>query len=234
MKGIDRLRKKEIKFGVLCVLSKNNINNMEDIFNFFVSEGLLYVPIEPFFPAGRGEVHKELSITSNELFQAMKILYNKINEYNTNKDDDSKFKERNISELISNIIYDERGFMCKRSPCGATFDTLGFNPNGDVYPCDNFAGISEFKLGNIIESSLNEILNDNPIVERFRNCTVENTTCCNCPWKYICCGGRVCHAYFVSGRVEDKDCYCDYNKKIIHYFMKLIGEDKLKVENFLF
>ena len=36
--------------------------------------------------------------------------------------------------------------------CGAGTEYLSVSPNGDIFPCHQFVGISEFKIGNVFKS----------------------------------------------------------------------------------
>jgi len=56
--------------------------------------------------------------------------------------------------------------MCLRSPCGAAREVVSINPNGDVYPCDGFKGVEEFKMGNILNEKNVDMLKKPFIVKR--------------------------------------------------------------------
>lgn len=74
------------------------------------------------------------------------------------------------------------------SGCGAGFEYLAVSPSGDLYPCHQFVGRDEFKLGTVWDG-----LTNLAICETFKNSHVLNKPTCQSCWaKYYCSGG--CHA----------------------------------------
>ncbi len=73
--------------------------------------------------------------------------------------------------------------------CGAGVEYLSVTPEGDFYPCHQFAGDPNFKMGNVIKGQ--EL--DQNICSVFKNANVEKKAECSKCWaKYYCSGG--CHA----------------------------------------
>ncbi len=73
--------------------------------------------------------------------------------------------------------------------CGAGVEYLSITPEGDIYPCHQFAGNPQFKMGSI--------WNQNSLDEKtallFKEASVDNKDACKDCWaKYYCSGG--CHA----------------------------------------
>ena len=72
--------------------------------------------------------------------------------------------------------------------CGAGYDYMAVAPNGDIYPCHQFVGLPEFKIGTVFEKVLNQ-----EISEQFLNAHIFNKPECKECWaRYYCSGG--CHA----------------------------------------
>lgn len=71
------------------------------------------------------------------------------------------------------------------SACGAGNEYFSVTPNGDIYPCHQFAGEPEYKMGNVFEGKLDEsirsVFRDNNLYTRKK--------CENCFAKYHCSGG---------------------------------------------
>lgn len=75
------------------------------------------------------------------------------------------------------------------SGCGAGSEYLAITPSGDVYPCHQFVGNEDFKLGNIAE----ELNIPKDLQSEFRNAHIYNKPDCKECWaKFYCSGG--CHA----------------------------------------
>lgn len=74
--------------------------------------------------------------------------------------------------------------------CGAGCEYIAVTPEGDIYPCHQFVGNEDFKLGNLLEEDI-----DFPkeITDEFLNSHVFSKPACeNCWAKFYCSGG--CHA----------------------------------------
>ncbi|KRQ87518.1 Anaerobic sulfatase-maturating enzyme [Caloramator mitchellensis] len=71
------------------------------------------------------------------------------------------------------------------SGCGAGYEYVAVTPEGDIYPCHQFVGKEEFKLGNIEDGKLNDKLMD-----EFKNAHIYNKPICSECWaKFYCSGG---------------------------------------------
>jgi uncharacterized protein len=78
------------------------------------------------------------------------------------------------------------------SGCGAGTEYVAVSPEGDIYPCHQFVGESEFKLGNLYDTD-NDSGFKNPLYDLFNGAHIRNKTECYACWaKYYCSGG--CHA----------------------------------------
>ncbi len=76
--------------------------------------------------------------------------------------------------------------------CGAGGEYLAVTPNGDIYPCHQFVGREDYRLGNLAEESLDENLRST-----FRKAHVlAKEDCRGCWARFFCSGG--CHANAVN------------------------------------
>jgi len=74
------------------------------------------------------------------------------------------------------------------SGCGAGHEYFAVTPEGDLYPCHQFVGRDEYKLGNVDEGVQNTAL-----PAQFRQAHVLNKPACSQCWaRFYCSGG--CHA----------------------------------------
>lgn len=72
--------------------------------------------------------------------------------------------------------------------CGAGFEYLAVTPEGELYPCHQFVGRTEYKLGDVWQGLVNEAVS-----RRFRDAHIYNKeTCSKCWARFLCSGG--CHA----------------------------------------
>ncbi len=74
------------------------------------------------------------------------------------------------------------------SGCGAGHEYMAVTPEGDLYPCHQFVGREEFKLGDIYNGVENQVL-----PQKFRQTHVMNKKECSTCWARLFCSGG-CHA----------------------------------------
>ncbi len=98
------------------------------------------------------------------------------------------------------------------SGCGAGSEYFSITPEGDVYPCHQFVGQDEFKLGNIMEG-----LDKVPFRQDFFDCNVlSKPDCTDCWAKYYCSGGCHANAYSQNGDIQKPyKLGCEMEKKRI-------------------
>lgn len=72
--------------------------------------------------------------------------------------------------------------------CGAGYQYLAVNPEGEIYPCHQFDGRPEYLLGDVRQGIANTGLQEN-----FRNAHVYRKEKCPSCWARFLCGGG-CHA----------------------------------------
>ncbi|NLJ88846.1 MAG: thioether cross-link-forming SCIFF peptide maturase [Epulopiscium sp.] len=75
--------------------------------------------------------------------------------------------------------------------CGSGSEYLAVTPEGDLYPCHQFVGLEEFKMGTVFEGIKNEGLQ-----KQFQDCNVYAKEECRSCWvKFYCSGGCAANAY---------------------------------------
>ena len=84
------------------------------------------------------------------------------------------------------------------SGCGSGTEYMAVTPWGDLYPCHQFVGEEEYKLGDI----WNGVTND-AVREDFRSCNAYSREECKDCWaKLWCSGGCAANAFHASGSIR--------------------------------
>ena len=109
------------------------------------------------------------------------------------------------------------------SACGAGNEYFSVVPNGDIYPCHQFAGNKDFYMGNVYEGKLNK-----DIRSRFAtSCLFTRKGCENCFAKFICSGGCSANNYNFCGNIEQPyNVTCVMMKKRIECAMHILAEKR--------
>ncbi|MGE5422702.1 MAG: thioether cross-link-forming SCIFF peptide maturase [Ignavibacteriales bacterium] len=104
--------------------------------------------------------------------------------------------------------------------CGAGVEYLAITPTGDIYPCHQFIGNPQFKMGKVDSPGLNEEL-----VRQFAGNTLASKKCQSCWARFYCGGGCHAAAYFENGSMAiPNDLTCRMHKKRLECSFYLASE----------
>ncbi|BCN29920.1 thioether cross-link-forming SCIFF peptide maturase [Anaeromicropila herbilytica] len=98
----------------------------------------------------------------------------------------------------------------RMSGCGSGTEYLAVTPWGDLYPCHQFVGSTEYLLGNVDDG----IVNSN-VQEQFKCCNLyTKDKCKSCFAKFYCSGGCAANSYKFHGDINDTyDIGCELQRK---------------------
>ena len=94
--------------------------------------------------------------------------------------------------------------------CGCGNDYVAITPDGDIYPCHQFVGKEEYKMGNIDEDTF-----DQKMKEDFARAHIYNKPECKKCWaKFYCSGGCNANNYIFNGDIHSAyKISCEIEKK---------------------
>ena len=82
--------------------------------------------------------------------------------------------------------------------CGSGTEYLAVTPEGDLYPCHQFVGMEEFKMGTVDEGVTNLEMRG-----KFEKCNVYSKDECKSCWaKFFCSGGCAANSYNFHGDIH--------------------------------
>ena len=127
-----------------------------------------------------------------------------------------EYRKRRIENCGFNFFHfmvdlDHGPCLSKRiTGCGAGYEYAAVAPNGDVYPCHQFVGKEEMKIGSVFAG-----INNEKLINEFKRANVYNKNKCRSCWaKFFCSGGCAANAYITNGSVYEPDnIYCELTKK---------------------
>ncbi len=95
-------------------------------------------------------------------------------------------KRRDFSFFHFNIDLDQGPCVIKRlRGCGAGSEYVAITPEGDIYPCHQFVGMEQWKLGNLQEGTW-----DSDLSNEFLSANIyTRSDCPDCWARYYCSGG---------------------------------------------
>jgi len=97
------------------------------------------------------------------------------------------------------IDLDQGPCIVKRlTGCGSGSEYLAVTPEGDIYPCHQFVGMNEFKMGNVDDG----IINRN-VQNLFKNSNVyTKIECSECWCRFYCSGGCAANAFHFNSDIN--------------------------------
>ena len=111
------------------------------------------------------------------------------------------------------FMIDLEGGPCvakRLSGCGSGTEYLAVTPTGDLYPCHQFVGNTDFLMGNVDDGVVNTDLRD-----EFKSCNVyAKDKCRECFARFYCSGGCAANSYNFHGDIHNAyDIGCALQKK---------------------
>lgn len=110
-----------------------------------------------------------------------------------------------------NVALDNGPCVAKRlAGCGAGHEYFAITPEGDIYPCHQFVGREEYKLGTLETGVVKPDL-----AQKFRHTHVMTKTECSTCWaRFFCSGGCHANADLINGDISKPYQYgCKLQKK---------------------
>lgn len=190
-----------------------NLDFSKDVL-FLVDKGIDSISMEPV-------------VTELEDLQIRKEHLDKIGkEYEKLTDEYLRYYAEGKGFNFFHFNIDLEGGPClaKRvSACGAGNEYFSVVPNGDLYPCHQFADDKSFRLGSVYEG-----ITKPEIREKFRNsCLFTRKKCKDCFAKFICSGGCSANNYHFNGDIEEPyEITCEMMKKRIECAMHILAQKK--------
>ena len=168
----------------------NNLDFSKDVFHIADDLGFKQVSVEPVV----AESTESYAITEGDLDTIFEE-YEKLAEqlYIRHKTGEKDFN-------FFHFMVDLTGGPCiakRLSGCGSGTEYLAVTPEGDLYPCHQFVGQEEYKIGSVYTG-----IENTAIREEFANCNVYTKPDCKKCWaKFYCSGGCMANACHYAGDI---------------------------------
>lgn len=206
--------RKDQRYGHVIVrptITSDTIKLLEEIYNELVQIGCKEIS----FSLVSAKENEDFAIKSEDLdklrYEYGKMIDNYYDEL-SNGHSYNKFFEAIVARIEKNSINKE---FCD---CGKRY--MAIDANGNIYPCEGFIGIKEFKIGNIVCDNINDIWKKPQTVDENKDCKV-------CWARYLCGGSCYHEAWMRTGMVNGRDkIVCETYKIAFEYALKLYRKIK--------
>lgn len=211
-KIISMVRKRGDKdYFVRGTFTGNNLDFTQDILEFY-NLGFKKVSIEPVVT----DPKEEYAIKEKDLDKILK-------EYEKFSKEYIKIKKVDKDFTFFHFMIDLNQGPCvikRATGCGAGSEYMAVTPEGDLYPCHQFVGNEDFKLGDVYEGVKNS-----DIRQKFKQANVfSKEECKNCWARFYCSGG--CHANAFNANKDITKPYkigCEMEKKRIECAISILA-----------
>ena len=107
--------------------------------------------------------------------------------------------------------------------CGAGFEYVAISPTGEIYPCHQFVGDEDFRMGSVLSGEFNKKMQAD-----FMKCSIfTKEKCRDCFAKYFCSGGCAANAQHYNGSIyKPHELTCAILKKRTECAIGIITELK--------
>lgn len=186
LNGVENLRKHGIEAQVISVIHKENIHQLNEMFDFFQNFGFYSWRLINIEPIGRARINDNLLLEVDEIKSLLDFIKDK--RASSNVEMDVTFGCSHFLPL--EYEHEVRDFFFQ---CGAGVSVASIMVNGDIASCLDIERRPELVQGNISTDSFTYIWEnkfENLRIDRTKNSSV----CSNCEQRFIC-GGDSTHTW---------------------------------------
>jgi len=219
MHGINHLKKLNVKFGVVSVVSKIAKDYVDEIYDFFSHENLSF-HIVPLAKLGRAVNNfEDLSISPDDYAAFWIKMYDK---WMLSQDQQYVYCKDFVNQSAT-ILTGKSSDCASLSQCACS--NLSIDSSGNVFPCGMLTSRSNWCYGNITKEKLTKIMGNASCIKTQNR--KKDKTCAKCEWERICHGGCFARAEGYFGSADNKDYYCTGLKKIYQHVTLRLKEKGL-------
>ena len=231
LKAAKMMRKAEVEFNILCVVNKLIAQNGKLVYNFFRNNGFRYYQFIPCLDSLSCSEEKDYTLTAEDYG---KFLDETFNLWYEDIMSDKRISVRHFDNYTKIILGEEPEACDMVGHCNMN---AVLESDGSMYPCD-FYVLDEFKVGNINESTFEELFKSEAEMRFLRTSLAVDEKCKVCRYFKICRGGCRRHKELTAeGNYENRFCESykyffekniDKMVKVAEYVMKIRRENFIK------
>jgi len=197
MAGIQRARTHGLDVACICTFTSRSAAHVRDVFDFFAREGLTF-SMHPALPpvdagAGNGRTRRNSDLWLSPQAHG-ELLVSLLETYLQSID---RVRVSTLDAMCRSVASGHGG-LCTFGDCLG--EHLAVGPDGDIYPCQRFTGLPEFRLGNVHNRPTQETLASSPAWQSFRHRQERvDYECRDCAYLSVCRGGCPYNALAANG-----------------------------------
>ncbi len=200
MRGYELAKEHGLSVQFICTFTSYSVQFKEDIFNFFLENGLT-LKLHPALPSLRSGEPDKWALSPEKYGELLVYLLDKYLE------NMSQIEVRNINDYCR-CVFTGRGTVCTFVDCME--NTFAVGPDGSIYPCYRFVGMPEYVMGNVRDRPSQNELAQSPAGVRMRAYKeYVDRECKGCKHLRYCRGGCPYNAIApTNGEIKGVDPHC--------------------------
>ena len=185
VKNIDDALASGIRCGAINLITKQNLNRVEDIYNFY-KERNINVRLARVFPISVEDNRTNPMYVSDEEFASAMIQY-----FNLWIKDQIPTKNTDIVKLIGDLLLGRPSICLRERNCQERY--LAISPGGDIHSCAEFDD-SGSVIGNFLTQTPEDFFYSDNRYRIFQRAPIP-TQCSDCKYETTCYGGCLRERY---------------------------------------
>lgn len=179
IRGINSLERNQVEFNILILVSQANVTKAKEVYNYLTNNGFYYHQYIPCVEFDEGGQLQPYAISAGEWGHFLCDIFDEWYQR-----DIYQVSIRHFDSIINKMVTGISDICTLDDKCGQYFVV---EYNGDIYPCDFFVKRS-LKIGNILESSWDELL-ESSIYKHFgKQKKLWSLQCNECDYLPLCQG----------------------------------------------
>ena len=219
MAGIERARAHGLDVGAICTFTAQSAPHADEIFDFFLAEGLNF-SVHAALPSLRYPEADGWALPPEDHGQ---LLVEMLDRYLAHAD---KVRIGTL-DAMSRSVSAGRGGICSFRDCLGEY--LAVDPQAFIYPCQRFAGMAEYRLGDVSDCPSADALAAAPVWQMVAARQERIAADCgDCAYLAFCRGGCPYNALVANGGALEptaRDPHCAaYKRAFDHITERALAE----------
>ncbi len=219
MRGYELAKEHGLSVQFICTFTSYSVQFKEEIFNFFLENGLT-LKLHPALPSLRSGEPDKWALSPEKYGELLVFL---LDRYLENM---SRIEVRNINDY-SRCVFTGRGTVCTFVDCME--NTFAVGPDGSIYPCYRFVGMPEYVMGNVRDRPSQKELAQSPAGVRMRAYKeYVDGECKGCKHIRYCRGGCPYNAIApTNGEIKGVDPHCIAYQRIFDEIAERFNQEMM-------
>jgi len=214
MEAARLLKLHGVEFNILVLVNDVNVKEPDVVWDFFRENEFSFLQFVPCVePGGKGKA-APFSVTPEEYGEFLITVFDRWVE------DFPNVSVRDFDDLLAHELGMPPGTCTVSQQCGSY---VVIEHNGDVFVCDFFV-MSRWRLGNILQTPLAEIIKSEKFGEFARNKSNLGSACRSCEYLEWCYGGCQKHRVVLGGPVTAPSYFCKSYKMLFSHALPKIPQ----------